>query len=63
MNKLIEVKSKLRSKRAAYKDLLNDYELLRQNTKANVEAKRIMRKEMSELIKEYRELKKTNPEE
>lgn len=63
MNKLTEVKSKLRSKRVAYKDLLNDYELLRQNIKANVEAKKIMRKEMAELTKEYRELKKTNPEE
>jgi hypothetical protein len=60
MNQLNEVRSKLRSKKAAYRDLRNDYDLLIQNVKANVAAKKIMRDEMAVLTKEFQRLKKEN---
>jgi len=52
MDSLIEIKSKIRMKKARYKDLLNDYELLKQNVKANIEEKKVMRNEINELKKE-----------
>jgi chromosome segregation ATPase len=57
MNQLTEVKSKLRMMKTKYKDLRNDYELLRQNIKANVEEKKVMRNDIAALTKEYQELK------
>jgi predicted nuclease with TOPRIM domain len=57
MTKIDDVRSKLRLKRQEYQDLRNDYELLRQNIHANVEAKKVMRKELDILTKEYRTLK------
>lgn len=57
MNQVSEVKSKLRMMKVRYKDLLNDYELLKQNMKANVEEKKVMRNDINELTKKYRELR------
>jgi len=57
MNELAETKSKLRMMKTKYRDLLNDYELLKQNTKANITEKKELRNEISALTKVYKELR------
>jgi hypothetical protein len=57
MERIDELKGKLRTKRQEYQDLRNDYEIIMQNYKSNLEAKRIMRGEITALYKEFRELK------
>jgi hypothetical protein len=53
----METRSKLRMMKAKYKDLRNDYELLRQNIKSNVEEKKQMRNDIAILTREYQRLK------
>ena len=62
MDELQEVRSRLRAKKVAYQDLRNDYDLLVQNVKANVEQKKAMRNEIAELTKEFQALKKQKGE-
>lgn len=57
MEPIDEVRSKLRMKRQEYQTLRDDYELLRQNIVANVDAKKAMRIEITELTKKFQELK------
>jgi hypothetical protein len=57
MNRFDQVKYALRMKKAEYNSIRVDYELLRQNTVANVAAKKKLREEISVLTKEYQESK------
>jgi len=57
MEKIDHIKSVLRLKKSEYQSLRDDYEILKQNMKANVDAKKAMRKEIEALTKEYHALK------
>jgi uncharacterized coiled-coil DUF342 family protein len=64
MERIDELHSKLRRLRQEYQGLRDDYEIIKQNFKANVDAKKAMRTEIDTLQKEYKELKgaKIEPE-
>jgi len=57
MEHIDELKSKLRIKKQEYQDLRNEYEIIMQNYKANLDTKREMRKEIKKLYDEFRGLK------
>lgn len=57
MERVEELKSRLRLKRQEYQSLRDDYEIIKQNLKTNLDSKKAMRKEIAELTKEYRALK------
>jgi len=64
MEHIDEVRSQLRMKKQEYQTLRDDYEILRQNIKDNVDSKKVMRKEIEILTKEFQSLKaQTKPEE
>lgn len=58
MGRIDELRSILRQKRQQYQSLRDDYEIIKQNIKANVENKKELRNEIIILNKEYQELKK-----
>lgn len=60
MERIDELHNKLRQLRQEYQGLRDDYEIIKQNFKANVDAKKALRKEIDTLHKEYRELKLAN---
>ena len=62
MERIDELHGKLRRLRQEYQGLRDDYEIIKQNFKSNVDAKKAMRKEIDTLMKEYRELKKSKAE-
>lgn len=57
MERIDELHSKLRRLRQEYQGLRDDYEIIKQNFKANVDAKKALRIEIDTLTKEYRALK------
>ena len=57
MERIDELKNQLRQKRQEYQNLRNDYEIIKQNVKGNVDAKKELRTEIAVLYKEYSELK------
>lgn len=57
MERIDELKGKLRTKRQEYQDLRNDYEIIMQNYKNNLESKKALRAEIKVLYAEFRELK------
>lgn len=62
MERIDELKTQLRLKRQEYKDLRNDYEIIKENLKANVDAKKALRKEIDTLYKEYSTLRDKSEE-
>jgi hypothetical protein len=57
MERIDEVRSLLRNKKQQYQSLRDDYEIIKQNFKANVDAKKELREEIKVLTKEFGELK------
>lgn len=62
MERIDELHSKLRRLRQEYQGLRDDYEIIKQNFKANVDAKKALRIEIDTLTKEYRALKNAKKE-
>lgn len=60
MDRIDELKIQLRLKRQEYNNLRNDYEIIKENLKANVDAKKALRKEIDTLYKEYSGLRDKN---
>jgi uncharacterized coiled-coil DUF342 family protein len=60
MERIDELHGKIRRLRQEYQGLRDDYEIIKQNFKANVDAKKVMRIEIDKLQKEYKELKGLN---
>lgn len=56
MERVNELEHQLRVKRQEYKDLRNDYEILKQNIQENVKNKATLRKAIAILYKEYKGL-------
>lgn len=56
------LKDKLRTKRAEYKSLRDDYELLRQNIAGNVRDKKALRTEIAIIYAEYKAAKNVSGE-
>ena len=57
MERIDNLKNVLRIKRQEYKDLRNDYEIIKENLKANVDAKKELRKEIDKLYAAFKELR------
>lgn len=57
MERIDHLKTELRLKRQEYKNLRNDYEIIKENFKANVDAKKALRKEIDVLYEEFKGLK------
>ena len=57
MERIDELKSKLRLKRQEYQALLDDYEIIKENLQGNIDAKKALREEIKVMYTEYKELK------
>lgn len=57
MEHIDTLRSQIRQKKQEYQSLRNDYEIIKQNTASNLEAKKALRVEIATLQKEFKELK------